>query len=51
MYEILYSIAIIAIVFYIFYSYYNPKLIYVRSRIDNKIYVVRNTDDKQQAAD
>tara|TARA_Y100000741_G_C18237109_1_gene552160 strand:- start:511 stop:1116 length:606 start_codon:yes stop_codon:yes gene_type:complete len=51
MYEILYSIAIIAILFYIFYSYYNPKLIYVRSRIDNKIYVVRNTDDKQQAAD
>tara|TARA_B100001250_G_scaffold136166_1_gene116571 strand:- start:915 stop:1520 length:606 start_codon:yes stop_codon:yes gene_type:complete len=51
MYEILYSIAIFSIISYIFYSWYNPKLVYVRSRVDKQIYVVRNSEDKQQAAD
>ena len=51
MYEILYSIAIFSIISYIFYSWYNPKLVYVRSRVDKQIYVVRNSQDKQQAAD
>ena len=51
MYELIYTFAIISIVAYMFYSWYNPKLLYVRSRIDNKIYVVRDTQDKQQAAD
>ena len=51
MYEILYSIAIFSIISYIFYSWYNPKLVYVRSRVDKQIYVVRNSQDKQQAGD
>ncbi len=51
MYEIIYTIAIFSILAYMFYSWYNPKLLYVRSRVDNKTYVVRDSVDKQQAAD
>ena len=51
MYNIVYLIAIITIIIYIFYSYYNPKLIYVKSKIDNKTYIVRNIEKKEEAAD
>lgn len=51
MYSLLYSIAIISILFYIYYSWYNPKLVYVRSKLDNKIYVVRSIDNQQDAAE
>merc|ERR1711934_110872 len=51
MYELLYTIAIVSIVAYMFYAWYNPKLAYVRSKIDNKIYVVRNLENKEDAAD
>ena len=51
MYEVLYTLAIVSIVAYIFYAWYNPKLVYVKSKIDNKTYVVRNLDNKQEAAD
>ena len=51
MYELLYTIAIVSIVAYMFYAWYNPKLVYVRSKIDKKIYVVRNLENKEDAAD
>lgn len=51
MYELLYSIAIVSILAYIFYSWYNPTLVYVRSSVDNRIYVVRNVKNKEKAAD
>ncbi len=51
MYEILYTIAIVSICAYIFYSWYNPKLVYVQSKVNNKTYVVRNLKNKQAAAD
>ena len=51
MYELLYVIAILSICGYIFYSWYNPKLVYVKSKIDDKTYVVRNVKNKQKAAD
>ena len=50
MYELLYVIAILSICCYIFYAWYNPKLVYVKSKIDGKTYVVRNVKNKQNAA-
>ena len=51
MYEIIYLFAIIFLIYYIFYSWYNPKLVYVRSKVDNNIYIVRNLTNKEKAAD
>lgn len=51
MYETLYLIAIVSIIGYISYSWYNPSLVYVKSSIDDRIYVVRNVKNKQSAAD
>tara|TARA_Y100000389_G_scaffold148109_2_gene147172 strand:- start:18947 stop:19549 length:603 start_codon:yes stop_codon:yes gene_type:complete len=50
MYEILYTIAILSIIVYIIFTWYNPKLTYVRSKVDNRVYIVRNVENKQNAA-
>lgn len=51
MYELLYVISILAIISYLSLSWYDSQLIYVRSKIDKKLYVVRNLENKQEAAD
>jgi hypothetical protein len=51
MYSILYIAATISIVAYVCISSYNPSLIYVKSSLDNRTYIVRNLLDKQEAAD
>ena len=43
-------IGLITIVCIIFYNKLNNEMIYVRSDIDNELYLVRNTKDKQKAA-
>jgi len=50
MYELLYIVAILLIVVYLSFSWYNSQLIYVRSKINKKLYVVRNLENKQDAA-
>tara|TARA_Y100000389_G_scaffold69801_1_gene66502 strand:- start:15980 stop:16582 length:603 start_codon:yes stop_codon:yes gene_type:complete len=51
MYSVIYTIAIFALVGYLFYSWHNPKLVYVRSNVDNNTYIVRNESNKHEAAD
>ncbi len=43
-------LGLITIVCIIFYNKLNNEMIYVRSDIDNEMYLVRNTNDKQKAA-
>lgn len=50
MYEILFVLAIVAIITYLYITSYKPSLVYVRSSIDNKIYIVRNLGNKKKAA-
>lgn len=45
-----YCIAIFSLILYIYINTYSPKLTYVRSNIDNKLYLVQNKDDKVEAA-
>ena len=47
----LFIIFILVIVLFIYYEKKNNGLIYVKSSLDNKEYLVRNVDDKQDAAD
>ena len=47
----LFIIFILVIVLFIYYEKKNNGLIYVKSSLDNKEYLVRNVDDKQNAAD
>lgn len=51
MYKFLYLFAIVSLIVYIYVSSYKPQLVYTKSRIDNKIYIVRNAEDKEKAAD
>ena len=50
MYGILYIISIVAILSYLYISSYKPHLIYVRSSVDNQVYIVRNLEDRKKAA-
>ena len=50
MYEVLYILAIIGLLTYLYYSSYKPTLVYVRSNVDNRVYVVRNMPSKRKAA-
>lgn len=38
------------IIFVLYFKYTNPDMVYVKSNLDNSYYLVRNVDDKQQAA-
>jgi len=51
MYSLIYIIAIISIIVYLSLSWYDSKLVYVRAKLDNKLYVVRNLENKQEAAE
>jgi len=51
MYELLYIISILSIIIYLSFSWYDSQLVYVRSKLDKKLYVVRNLENKQEAAD
>lgn len=50
MYEIVFIVSIISILTYLYITYYKPSLVYVRSDIDNNVYIVRNLPNKKKAA-
>ena len=44
---------VLIVIFFIFFNFKNSflNITYVRSKIDNRLYLVRNVKDKQKAAD